>query len=381
MQTEQIKLLAKQAESDLDGVISNPIWRRIYDEEPDFAAHLPAEFKLELLRYIYGRWSGFEIPDRCIAQEAEEEDDDLVDEPDPYYFEEILCDIMVDIDPWKTAYPGVIYSATGNATRLEEVVELESGWTAAFFFEEPDLAMKDVNEGCDQRFSLASLLPIYFETPDQDIREAAQSCDIYYEPAMSPVDGGYFRLSMLTLWREGDAAIEIEADSDMEEYFERDVALAGWIKESTGHALSLFQLKEHGCEEILSKPVFENGPRAKNIDSLTFYEPFSWCSESGVINVEWCCRYWVPNITLLEAHSLGEGDLLTYHRKELSAKFSAYGEASFDYEINYRYSAVSELECAILQVLGSKTSSMLSGLYLHALGLNNLRASQGLESI
>lgn len=372
MHAELIEDLAQQAKNDLNGVLSNPIWKQIYDENQDFAQHLPCKLKLELLRYIHEKWDGFEIPDESESEEVESENEERGDDFNPSYFEDILCGIEIDIDPWETADPGVIYPVSEGSDEPGKTFDLGSGWTATFLFEEPDLSMEDVNFGSEERFSLASLLPIFFRSPNQDLREAAQSCDMDYESAMSPTDGGYFRLASLNLCFHDETIVEIEAGDEMEEYFDKDSALADSIQTATGNALPIATIEKDAWQKTLFKPIFDGRPVAVNVDALTTFGPFMWWSESGIIDVKWCCECWIPSLNPSEIHSLKQDDSLAYHKKELSIEFSACGGTCYDYEINYALQTVAELKSDILNTLNSEAAHDLNKLYLIALGLEGL---------
>lgn len=373
MHAQIIETLARQAQNDLEGVLSNPIWHQIYDKNPGFADNLPATLKLELLRYVHAKWDGFEIPDKFINNDPESEDEDMGDEIHADYFQDMLCDITVDVDPWETGDPGVIYPVIEDRDKPHKIFDLGFGWTAAFSFEGPDLSMEDVGYGCDERFSLSSLLPIYFSSPSQDIRVAAQSCGIGYEPEMSPTDGSYFRLSRLNLYFNCELTAEVEAGPAMQDYFDNDSALAKRIKESADHCLSIAQIKKQGWQESLPKPVFEKGPQVKNEESITSFGAYSWWSESGRIDVAWDCGYWIPSKPPKTIESLSKNESLAYQREELAIEFSAFGETSCDYEINYKLRTVADLNEAILSSLESKEALRLGRLYLFALGLIDLR--------
>lgn len=355
-----IESLAAQAVDNIELVIASPLWKLLFLGNPGFASDLPAPLKLELIRYLHRQWGDWSIPDEVL-----QEDDDGEFNEDSLL--EILSEVDLDVDPWETSRTTVSYS--GDKAGLRHSIELGSGWSARFVFEDADLDMRDVNGGCDQRLCLAGLLDIYFEDPDKDLRKAAIECGVEYEPAMSPEGGGYFRLSSLDFARENVPTLILDAGEEVASNFNDSKELTSRLNATENPVLTVAELKERSAGKLHIYPLFEAGPSVVNPDCLTSCGDFYWDSESGVIDVSWKSGYWLPVVSPQGLSELRDDAELLFERKELEVLFRAYGQAAFEYTINYQHQCVSDLSELLLDAFDRPALRRLEHLYLLALGL------------
>ena len=106
-----------------------------------------------------------------------------------------------------------------------------------------------------------------------------------------------------------------------------------------------------------------------NPDCLSSCGDFYWDSESGAIDVSWKSGYWLPVVSQQGLSELSDDAELLFERKELELLFRAYGQAAFEYTINYQHQCVSDLSELLLDAFDRPALRRLEHLYLLALGL------------
>jgi len=354
----EILMVCEAAQEDLSTAIANPIWQLLFIEDSKFAGNLPNEFKLLLLKSIYSMWGGLSVPDDLLEDESEEERIFAV-----HQALESLDDISVDVDPWKTEWPGVSYLDSDQD--LEKSIDIGCEWSLDVLFSNCDIEMKDVNYGCDERVALRQWLEAFFADSAMDIRAFAKEYGLSYEPGMSPECGSHFRFSGIRLSSLSGNVIELEA-CDLDNFFEINRELAHLLEAQSG-VLQVNQIQPLACFSKCQQPIFDGVPEVDS-DTSEYSDAFEWYSPEGRIYLKWKCNCWLP---LPRGTSSGSeqstcADLYHFVKKPIEITFNAHGNDEGSYEIVYSYKHVGDAKGEILKSLDN---DRLDTLYQYALGL------------
>ncbi len=313
-QEDQLQRLQQLVLEDPHKASRDPVWQLLHLEDKNFLKKLPGRLKLHLLDLV------------------------LLSEEDQKALEERLLGIDIPVDVFEIE--STDYDKADCI--LESEIEIE-GLCIKFFCYDTCAEMEDVEE-CSERLPLAATIIGFLEAKGQDLQDFAASCDIDYEPCMSPA-GGY-------PMRPG--GISIESSTGFWEFehcsYPNDAAVIKALsKDGDLYTLGV----EHATSDSL-RPLFSSAP--------------SWDDDLGVegsIAASWHCDCYVPISTANELQC-------QYKKVSINENLSFAGNSTYDYTIKYRYEKVGDLESEMASELSkSKASDLIEDLLLEALGLSS----------
>ena len=313
-QEDQLQRLQQLILEDPRKASQDPIWQLLHLEDKNFLKKLPGRLKLYLLDLV------------------------LLCEDDQEALRERLSGIDITVDVFEIE--STDYDEADCI--LESEIEIE-GFCVKIFCYDTCAEMEDLEE-CSERLPLAATIIGFLEDKEQDLQDFAGSCDIDYEPCMSPA-GGY-------PMRPGGISIESSTGFWEFEYcsFPNDAALINALsKEGDLYTFGV----EHATSDSL-RPLFSSGP--------------SWDDDLGVegsITASWNCDCYVPI-------SIANEPLCQYKKVSINKDLAFASNPTHDYTVKYRYEKMGDLEPELASEL-SKTnaSDLIEDLLLEALNFSS----------
>jgi hypothetical protein len=249
----ELRLMAERMTEEPAAVVADPMWRKLFAEDPECLAKTSPAFRLALLRHRFDTHpSDAWVPLRTATG---------------------------GMPAWPT-WAAPIFELRSNDDYGPEIIEgplqpLVQGWAYALLARRGD-AYWEITDGPERKgpFDMGAVVERFFSSPDADPREAMEVGEV----SVFPEDGSEFGFYGVRLYNPSG----VEIESPYAERYEEDFSL------TDGESIADFEMRDglflrFAAKEETPRPLFAEPPHADD----------EWSSE-GRVTCHWKSEYYLP---------------------------------------------------------------------------------------